>query len=59
MPWSLWLMMQPCSFDAVMRAGVSGAGTMTVGGGSGDNADPMGAILDNDGRHPLGPPWRS
>ena len=52
-------MMQPCSFDVVMRAGVSGAGTMTVGGGSGDNADPMGAILDNDGRHPLGPPWRS
>ncbi len=38
-------------------AGASGAGTTTMGGG-GDYADPAGAILDDNGRHPLGPPWR-
>ncbi len=49
--------------EAVARAGTagaSGAGTMTMGGsgGGGDYVDPAGAILDNDGRHQLGPPWR-
>jgi hypothetical protein len=49
--------------EAVARAGTagaSGAGTTTMGGGGGggDYADPAGAILDDDGRHPLGPPWR-
>jgi hypothetical protein len=49
--------------EAVARAGTagaSGAGTTTMGGGGsgGNYADPVGAILDDDGRHPLGPPWR-
>jgi hypothetical protein len=48
--------------EAVTRAGTagaSGAGTTTMGGGSsgGNYADPVGAILDNDGCHLLGPPW--
>ncbi len=30
---------------------------MTMGGG-GNYADPEGAILDDAGRHPLGPSWR-
>ncbi len=39
---------------------VARAGTTTMGGGGGgdDYADPAGAVLDDDGRHPLGPPWR-
>jgi hypothetical protein len=44
------------------RAGASGAGTTTMGcsggGGGGNYADPAGAILNDDGRHPLGQPWR-
>ena len=47
--------------DAVVwvgMAGGSGAGTMTMGGSGGSNyayADPARAILDDGGRHPLGP----
>ncbi len=49
--------------EAVARAGTAGAsgvGTTTMGGGGGGGnyADPAGAILDNDGCHPLGPSWR-
>jgi hypothetical protein len=47
--------------EAVARAGtagVSGVGTTMMGRGGGDYADPAGAILDDDSRHPLGPPWR-
>ena len=47
--------------DAVVRvvtAGASGVRMMTMGGYNGDYADPTGTILDDDGRHPLGPPWR-
>ena len=49
--------------EAATRAGMAGASgarttTMGGGGGGGNYADPAGAILDDDGRHPLGPPWR-
>jgi hypothetical protein len=49
--------------EAVARVGMvgaSGAGmtTMGGGGGGGDYADPAGAILYDNGHHPLGPPWR-
>jgi hypothetical protein len=58
MPWSSRLMLRLHSLNAVAGAGESGAGTMPMGGGGSNyNADPAGAILDNDGCHPLGPPW--
>jgi hypothetical protein len=49
--------------EAVARAGAAGASgvemtTMGGSGGGGNYADPAGAILDEDGRHPLGLPWR-
>ena len=47
--------------DMVARAGMggaSGAGLTTMGGRGGNYADPARAILDDDSRHPLGPPWR-
>jgi hypothetical protein len=47
--------------DMVARAGTggaSGAGLTTMGGRGGNYADPARAILDDDSRHPLGPPWR-
>ncbi len=47
--------------DMVTRSrtgGTSGAGLTTMGGRGGNYADPARAILDDDSRHPLGPPWR-
>ncbi len=48
------------AFVRAGTAGASGAGmrTMGGGGGGGNYADPARAILDDDGCHPLGPPWR-
>ncbi len=46
--------------DTVARAGTggaSGAGLTTMGGRGSNYADLARAILDNDSRHPLGPPW--
>ena len=46
--------------DSVARVGTvgaSGAGMTTMGSGGGDYTDPARAILHDDSRHPLGPPW--
>ena len=46
--------------DAGARAGASGVGAsgawMTTMGSCGNYGDSAGAILDDDSRHPLGPP---
>ena len=47
--------------DLVARVGTvgaSGAGMTTMGSGGGDYTDRARAILHDDDRHPLGPPWR-
>ena len=47
--------------DSVARVGTvgaSGAGMTTMGCGDGDYTDRARAILHDDDRHPLGPPWR-